>query len=151
MRIGLLAACSQVAGYRDVVARGKVRQQIELLKYEADGAPAQVGTAGIGEAGEILVHDADLTGRGRGEAADDVEQGGLARAGGADDGEELARLHGEIDSAQRRHIHLAHAVRLAQVLDFDHGRATHRTAPRWHRDWRHSNRDTASPRRRQPW
>ena len=43
------------ARHGDVVARGEVRQQVELLENEAHGSLAETRAAGVGEGGEVLV------------------------------------------------------------------------------------------------
>ena len=40
LRIGFGIGSAKIAGHRDVVARGEVRQQIEFLEHEAYGAAA---------------------------------------------------------------------------------------------------------------
>src|SRR5882724_1714357 len=125
-----------MAGDRDIVARSQIRQQIELLEDEADGTLAHTGALRVGHSREVLIADADLSGRGRRQPADDVEKGRFARAGRADDGEEIARLHLQVHAAERGHIHLAHAVDLAQIADLDRDPATHTPAPRWDPAWR---------------
>ena len=96
-----------MARHGDVVARREVRQQVEFLEDESHGALAQVGAAGVGERGEILIADADAARGGRSQTADDVEQRRLAGARRPDDGEELAAFDVEIDAAQGGHVHLA--------------------------------------------
>ncbi len=61
-------------------------------------------------------------GGGGGEAAEDVEEGGFAGAGGADDGDELAGFDGEADVAEGGDFKFAGAVGLAEVLGEDDGR-----------------------------
>ena len=115
----------------DVVARRQVGQQVELLEHERHAALAQAGAAGLGHGRQVLTGHAHLSRAGWCQAADDVKKRGLPRARGSHDGHELARLHGEIHSPQRRHFHLPHPVGLAQVAGFDNRTAIHRTAPRW--------------------
>ena len=52
------------------------------------------------EGGEVDAIDEDGAGGGPGEAAEDVEEGGFAGAGGADDSDELAGSDGEVDLAK---------------------------------------------------
>jgi hypothetical protein len=54
------------------------------------------------------------------EAAQDVHQGRLAGAGGADDGQELAALDLQVDAAQGGHRHVPGAIYLYQSLEPDH-------------------------------
>ena len=71
---------------RDVLDDGAPREGGFLLEHHAD--------RGV-RAGDRLARDRDAARVAVGQAADDVEQGGLAAAGRADDGEELARRHRE--------------------------------------------------------
>jgi len=141
----VLAAWPVVAGnvarYRDVVARGEVRKQVEFLENETDGRLAEAGAAGVGEAGEILAGHLHTARSRRCEASNDMEQGRLPRAGRPHDREKIAGLHFQVDSAERRHVDLAHAVRLAEVLGLDDEAVTHTPAPRWGRAVRRSIRD----------
>src|ERR1039458_10706942 len=67
------------------------------------------------------------------ETADDMEQRGLAGAGRSHDGQKLPRLDAQIDAAQGRHIHLSHAIGLAQVVGLDDEAVIHTPEPRWGR------------------
>ena len=52
------------------------------------------------------------------EARDEVDHGGLARTGGADDGGGFTRFGGEVDTAE----HIFFSIRIAEgnILEFDH-------------------------------
>ena len=95
------------------------RQQVELLKYESDLALAHAGALGIGERGEIVAVEDYLAGIGAGEAAEQIEESGLAAAGGADHGDEFSFLHVEGDAAEGGDVNLADAISLVQVNGFD--------------------------------
>ena len=69
------------------------------------------GFAGTGKRVALADH---LAGAGRIEAAEDVEQGGLAAARGAQQHHEFTGPQVQVDAAQRRHFDLAHAVGLGQ-------------------------------------
>jgi hypothetical protein len=77
----------------DVPASVRPRQQVELLKHEADLAIAQrrqpVGIQGLdrGPGQPVGAHGRPV------EAADEVHEGGLARARRAHDGDEVALLN----------------------------------------------------------
>ena len=74
------------------------------------GDAAEVGAVGGGAVEEEVVL------RGRGEAAsEDLEQGGLAGAAGANDGEQLAGARAAGDVPE----HMADAVVVLVVLDMD--------------------------------
>src|SRR3569623_3054736 len=75
---------------RDVLHRGRARQQLEALEHEAELAIAHVRALGIGESLHVLAREPVLPARRRVETAEDVEQRRLARAAGADDRDHLA-------------------------------------------------------------
>src|SRR5690606_24131757 len=64
----------------DVLARGEGGDEVVELEDEADVGAAVGGERGVVVAGEVVVEEADGAGGGDVEAAEDVEQGGLARA-----------------------------------------------------------------------
>ncbi len=59
----------------------------------------------------------DLPGGGLVEAADQLQQGRLARAGGADQGGEFAVLDGQADAAQGVRFELSDGIYTGDVLD----------------------------------
>jgi hypothetical protein len=63
---------------------------MKRLEDKADGAVAQAREIGIRELGDEPAFKPVLAGRGAIQAADDVEQRRLPRAGGTDDCEQLA-------------------------------------------------------------
>lgn len=82
--------CAEVG---DEVATG-------LLPDEADLFASVVDELGFGEGEEVGVVDEGGAGGGDVEAGEDVEEGGFAGAGGADDGEDFAATDGEVESAE---------------------------------------------------
>ena len=52
--------------------------------------------------------------------AEDVEQGGLAAAGRAEQADEFAGVEFEVHAVQRHHVHLAGVIDLAQLPRFEH-------------------------------
>ena len=77
---------------QDVLQNGEVRNEPDVL--EAPRHPAAHPQAGR-HAGQVLPVDVDPSGRDRVDAADQVEDGGLARAVGSDEGGALAARHVE--------------------------------------------------------
>src|SRR5206468_6702092 len=69
----------------DVLDGAGAREQVEALENEAEGAVADGGELGAGEPGDLVPVEQVPTARGAVEAADDVHEGALARAGGAHD------------------------------------------------------------------
>ena len=122
----------------DVLGRPRPRQQVEALEDEAD-----LGVADLGPLVAVEPRDVDavepVAARGRPvEAADDVHQRRLARAGRAHDGHELAARDRQADPLERGDLDLAHVVDLGQVVDLDdrsgcpwrlHDRAQRRPRP----------------------
>src|SRR5690606_22475892 len=105
----------------DVLLRAQHRQQVVELEDEADvlGAPARQ-FAGL-ELVDALAVDADAAGGGRVQAADQVQQGGLARARRAHQGDEGTALDLEVDAVQHFHLLLAAGVVLGELPDLDQG------------------------------
>ncbi len=77
----------------DVVAH-RALEQVDVLADQADG-PAQRGQL---ELADRLAIDADLARRGIVEAQQQLDQGRLARAGGADQCQGMPRRHGQLDA-----------------------------------------------------
>jgi len=116
-----LSGLGDVVGDLDVAHGGEGGEEVEALEDEADAGAAEPGAIGVGEAGELDAADGDGAGGGGGEAAEDVEEGGFAGAGRADDGDELAGLDGEVDVAESGDLELAGAVGFAEVARDDDG------------------------------
>ncbi len=131
MRLSRFALKRQIAQQaRDV---GGIGRAAEEAAAEAHRRPH--GLEGVG--GQLLRHESDLRARGavvahdvvtvrddapaarRDDAADDVDQRGLAGAVRAEEGEDLALAYLEIDRLERAH---ARGVRLTDVLDRDYRR-----------------------------
>jgi hypothetical protein len=93
----------------DVVDHRQPGQQTMLLKDHGVGWPA-VFTPAV---------EQELAGARRHQAGDQLEQGGLAAAAGADDADELAGAGLKSDVGQRRHVAFATAVALADVAADD--------------------------------
>ena len=74
---------------------------------------------------DVFLINMDRAGRGLGQAAENVQQGGFPRAGGADDGNQLALTHLEIDTLQDFHLKGAFPEGLGDAPGIDDG-FTHR-------------------------
>ena len=114
---GLLLGQAQDLFHADhaVFQHAHVFKEVEALKHHAH-------LGAIGALVDILSQDAaamvqDLAGAGGLQQVDAAQQGGFARAGGADDAGDVALVHEKVDVAQ----HLVVAEALAQVLDFQDG------------------------------
>ena len=77
-------------GEFDVFAGGEHRHQVEPLKNEPDPAKAEVGQFSVGEPLDGRPHQFEVAGRREIKAAEQLQQGRLARAGRAGDGEILS-------------------------------------------------------------
>ena len=75
--IGLLIACD-VSGNINVGLRGQCRKKIELLKNEANFAPAHFRTFGISQARKIAAVDLDPAGIGSRQSAQQVKESGFS-------------------------------------------------------------------------
>ncbi len=106
---------AQLEGKGDVLLHREMGQQVERLEHEADRGQAQGGAPLLVELPQILTRDHDLSGAGLVEAREQGEQGGLAGAGGADDGDRLAREHLDRDPVQNADLALWPVKALAQL------------------------------------
>jgi len=95
---GILAELEH--GEHDVFLRGELGQQEVELEDEADGLVADGREGGVGHLEEGLVVDVDFSMGGTVEAAEEVEERGLAGAGRADDGDEFAAVDVEVYTAK---------------------------------------------------
>jgi hypothetical protein len=121
------AELGDVVGDFNVAHRGERWQEVEALEDEADFGATHFGALGVGESGEVHAVDQDGAGGGAGEAAKDVEKGGLAGAGGADDGDELTGRDGEANFVEGGDFEFAGAVGFPEVLGENDGRHYGRT------------------------
>src|SRR5438105_414680 len=103
----------------DVVYGRGPRQKIEALEYKADLVIPHLGQLVFLEFGHVLAVEHVLSARGPIEAAENVHERRLARARGACCRDKLARLDVQAHAAERVHFHLAHVVRLDEILDGD--------------------------------
>jgi hypothetical protein len=105
----------------DVVDDVEVGDQVEGLEDEADLLVAQARALVVAQAAHVhAVKPILATGEGF-EQAGDREEGGLARAGWAGDGDKLARLDLQIELAQRIGLDHLGAVDLGKGLHLQHG------------------------------
>src|SRR5690606_11293064 len=69
----------------DVFEYGELGEQVLLLEDEAERVVAEGGGLFFGKGGDVPVADLDGAGGGAIESAEEIEQGRLPAAGGADD------------------------------------------------------------------
>ena len=106
-------------GQLDVVEGGGARQQVEGLEDEADLAVADLRQLVVAHLRDHLAAQDVVALGGRVQAADEVHERRLARAGRAHDGDVLAGIDGEADPAQGVDLFRAHDVGAPEVLGAD--------------------------------
>ena len=106
----------------DVFDGRRARQEVVLLKDEAEFVPAQVGEVVCIERGDVNAVE-QVGARGRAvEAPDDVHERGLARARRSHDRGELSRRERKRDAVYRREERLADGEEAAQIARLDRRR-----------------------------
>ena len=102
----------QEQGDGDVVQGGEVRQELAELEDEAELLQAQAAAGRLVEGCDVLRHVAsvviDASGVGHEHPGHDVQEGGLARARRAGDGQDLTGRDIQVDAAQRVGLPEAH-------------------------------------------
>ena len=83
----------------DVLLDGEAAKYRGLLRQIADAEP---GAAIHRKIGDVAPVEADRPGIGGNQTGDDVKAGGLSRAVRAEQADDLAALHGDVDVAQHR-------------------------------------------------
>src|SRR5262245_50085016 len=100
-----LALVRVLAGDRerqaDVLADVQERDEVERLEHEAGLVSPDARRLAIREPGEIVALEEDRPARRPVEPAEQLEEGALAGAGRAHEGDELARAHRQRDPAER--------------------------------------------------
>ncbi len=96
--LGLGALLERDGGEGAVVDDVHVVEQVEALEHHADALAQAVHVHVLG--GEVLAVEPDVALVGGLEEVDATQQGGLAGARRADDGDDLARHDLEVDAAQ---------------------------------------------------
>src|SRR5690606_927428 len=114
---------------RDVLSSGKACDQIVELEHEADVAAPIQRQLPVGRMGELPAAEEQPPVRRSVEAAENIEEGGLAASGGAEQHDELALGQLEVDAAQRMHGRVSRAVDLRQPLRLE-AQAFGRRGPR---------------------
>ena len=122
---GIHRPLRDVGDQRHVLERGEGGDQVVELEDEADVFPAEPGQLALVVNGEVVIEKPDGAARRDVEPAEDVEEGGLAAAGGSEEDKELPREEVEVHIAQGIDFHLAHVVDLGQSPRPEHGRHVH--------------------------
>ncbi len=101
----------------DVALGAEHREQVVELEDEADVPRAPFGELSAGEPVDSLAGHLHFALVGAVEPADQVQQRGLARAGGTHQGQELTGGHLQVDAVQHLDLLLAARIALDDVLD----------------------------------
>ena len=104
----------------EVVGDAQARDQVELLKHQAQPVAPQRGPAGIGEVANGGTVQLDLAAIGAIEARDQMQQCALAAAGFPGQRDTLARGDVEVHAAEHRDLFAGGAIGLGQVPDGQH-------------------------------
>ena len=138
VRVALFPGAVHVRPQQEVVPDGQLREYQPALGDLDDAAPADLMG---GSARDVLPPEQDAPGLRGDDAADGHHGRGLARAVGADDGDDLSFLDVKVERVHRDHP----AIGDAQVPDLKHGRPPGRDRLRSRR--RRSGPRRACPRR----
>lgn len=87
-------------GRGNVVQRGGTRQQVEPLEHKAQFPVPRPRAGPVVEPADLAAPEPVPAGVGTTEQADDVQQGGLAGSGGAEDGDPLPFLDGQVQAGE---------------------------------------------------
>ena len=111
-----------VGHQRDVFRDRQAGDQVIELEHEADVAAPVGGQLGLARPAQVLLAEQHRARSGGIESAQDVEQGRLAAARGAQQDDELAAPDLQVDLAQGLDGEFAAAIGLAQSVDAKHRR-----------------------------
>ncbi len=118
---GLGGGAGEQGGQFDVVGDGEVGDQVEELEDDADAAAPENRPAGLAVLVDPLTAQPQLPAVGPLEAADQVQQRGLAGSRRPGDRDELARVDGQVHPAHGVDRRAFAVVRLGQALGTDDG------------------------------
>ena len=121
--VGMRAA--HAAREQHVGLAGQLGEQVEELEHEADAAAPERAQLTLAGARDGLPVDLDRPRLGPVEAAQEVQERRLPRAGAPEDGDDLARLHGQVGAVEDAPRGPALAERLHQPPGHDRGHRTH--------------------------
>jgi hypothetical protein len=105
----------ELGDQRRVLERGEARDEVVELEYEADVLAPVARQAGVVEPRQLVVEEPGLAGRSGVEAAEDVEQRGLAAARRPEQHDQPAGIELQVEAAQGVHLDVAGPVDLAQA------------------------------------
>ena len=114
-------------GQHHILQRVEFRQQVMGLIDEADGLAADAGAFGIRQFRGRHAFDMDFAAGRRFQQPRHVQQRGFARAAGAHQGDDLARVQRHVETAEDFQLSLAFLEAAGDVLQAQH--FTHSAAP----------------------
>ena len=123
--IHIQRAAGEVSAHLDVFPHGQVRDEVVHLEDVAQMAAAVEGQGLLVHIGHTLAVDKNVAGVGAVDAAQDVEQRGLAGAGRPQQHAEFAFFHGQVDAFQHLDPVFTAAKGLFDLIQFK----KHRNAP----------------------
>ena len=103
----------------DVVCRAALREQVEVLKYEADLLIARESERVVREVRDLLAVELVRSFRRAVEAAEDVQERRLARAGRPHEGGKLALSYRKINARERGDDLIAHRIEFLDAPKLD--------------------------------
>ncbi len=113
----------------DVFLDGEVGHQVVELEHEAQLASAILAQVAGVERGEVAAVHQNRAAVGILQAADQVEKGRLARAGGPQHDADLAAVDRRVDAVEHRQACISIAVVLFEILNLDVGFLRRHTTP----------------------
>jgi hypothetical protein len=125
---------AQFGGKHNVLQRRQGRDQMKGLKYETEGTVAQRRQLVLGQIGNVMAFDADLSGVGAVETRKQAEQRRFSAAAAAADDQKFPRPHRKVDISENRNVSIIDAIGFRQFRGFDHrtpGRFGRIGAGRW--------------------
>src|SRR5262249_47461384 len=101
---------------RDVLEYGAAGEQLGVLEHDAEGA-AEAGGLGAPEVGDVEAGHLDVALRGLLVGVEEAKEGGLTRAAGPGEYDELALVHRERDIVEGRQLHRPALEQLADAVE----------------------------------
>ena len=121
LREGAASVLADVERRLDVLLRGQRGDEVERLVDHADLGVAHLGKLALAHLRDVNPINQHLAGRGIIQSGDDAEQGGFARARGANHGDKLAMIDAHGDALEDINTLAAQRQRLVNVNGFERG------------------------------
>lgn len=118
---GLHGVAGDFGNGGDVFQSSEAGDEVVELKYEADMEASVLGELGIAGGGEVEVTVEDVAAGGAVETAEDVEQGGFAAAGGAEQDHHFPGEEFDVDAAEGVNLDLTHVIDFCDAVGVKNG------------------------------